>query len=324
MKQALKVGLGLGLGGLLLWLALRMVDLGAVAAAMAQVPVSGYAWAMLALALGYGARVMRWRGMLAPQAQGKLTFGRPFVAFLASTAVNNLVPLRAGDALRCFGFSRWLGVSSGAILGTMLVERLADLIALLLGLALAVWWLAPPAWQGLGWGALVLALLGVMILAALMRPHFGLGALDWGLRQVGRVSVGLAEKLGQGAQTLRAALTQMGRPRAVLALAGWTLPVWVLEGACYWAIACTLSGLSAPEAAWLALPAGTLATLLPTTPGHLGPFDYAAQAATLALGNPIVEATAFVLIVHAVLWATTTATGLVCLLIWTLAAQGQK
>lgn len=323
MIRAAKVILGLALGGLLLWLALRQVDLRTVGAEMAQVPASAYGASVLALALGYCARVLRWRGMLAPQAQGALGFGKPFVAFLAATAVNNLAPLRAGDALRCFAFSRWLGVPSGAILGTMLVERLADLIALLLGFALVIWWLSPPGWQGLGWGAMALALLGSGVLAVLMRPRAGENAIAWILALVGKFSQRLASRLAQGGQTLRAALTQMGQPRDLAALAGWTVPVWVLEGACYWAIARSLAGLPAPEAAWLALPAATLATLLPTTPGHLGPFDYAAQAAALALGNPLVEATAFVLIVHAVLWATTTATGLICLVIWTLSPKRQ-
>ena len=47
-----------------------------------------------------------------------------------------------GDILRCFGFSGWLRISPAPILATVLVERLLDMSALILALALALWWFA--------------------------------------------------------------------------------------------------------------------------------------------------------------------------------------
>jgi uncharacterized protein (TIRG00374 family) len=320
MKRALRLVIGFGLGGLFLWLSLRHVDLGALVAAAGSVDGAGLLLAPLCLSIGYGCRVLRWRMMLAPH-NPALGYGRPAAALLAATAVNNLVPLRAGDALRCFGFSNWLGVVPGAVMGTMLVERLLDLIALLLAFGAAVWLLAPT---GSGWGAfgvlaLGFAVIGAGVLALVTRPVLLEALLSW--------AFGLGRRLGPKAQVaiegfvipLRTALSGLSARQTQAALVAWTIPVWFFEGATFWAVALFMPALTAPVAAWLAMPAGTLATLLPTTPGHVGPFDYAAQMASLALENPLIEATAFVLIVHAVLWVTTTVAGLVCLAIWALA-----
>ena len=324
MKRFLHFLAGLSLSALFVWLTLRHVDFHALAAAVARIDPVGLVLAPVALALGYGARVQRWRIMLRTQNDG-LGFGRVGVAFLASTAVNNLLPFRLGDALRCFAFGRWLGVAPGAILGTVLVERVLDLVALLALAVLAIWLLAPtgPGWTFIGIGAAIGVLVGVGVLFGLVHPRLS----GRGLTAISRLAI----RLGPRAQAavdglllpLRDALAALGARGSRGAVLGWTLPVWLFEGACFAAIAFALSGLTAPVAAWLALPMGTLATLVPTTPGHVGPFDYAAQLAATALGNPLAEATAFVLIVHAVLWATTTATGLVCLLVWTLARKSR-
>ena len=313
MKAALKLAFGFALGGGLLWLALRHVDLRALVTAAQGVDSLGLVLAPLSLALGYACRVQRWRMMLRAH-NPALGFARPAAAFWASTAVNNLVPLRMGDALRCVGFTRWLGVAPGAVLGTMLVERLLDLIALLLGFALAVWLLAPTGagWRSAGMTALGLAVAGAGALALLPR------LAAWATGAAHRFGPKVALRLEGILTPLRDALGDLSARRKQAALVGWTLPVWLFEGATFWAVALSMPALTAPVAAWLALPAGTLATLLPTTPGHIGAFDYAAQMAVLALGNPLVEATAFVLIVHAVLWATTTSVGLVCLAVWAL------
>lgn len=315
-----QLALGLALAALFGWLTLRMVDGAALAQAARGVDLVALALAPGMLALGYACRVQRWRRMLRAQNPG-LGFARAGVAFVGSIAVNNLAPFRLGDVLRCFGFSRWLGVAPGPVIASVLVERLLDMIALLLALALALWAFSLGG-QALGLargGALVLAGLGLLALALLLRPRL--------LAPLVAALIALAARLGAGPRAaslltpLMETLTTLSGRREMPVLIGWTLPVWAFEGATYWAVARALPALPVPEAAWLAMPAGTLATLLPSTPGHVGTFDYFAQLATLAAGNPLAQATAFVLIVHAVLWLTTTLTGGICLMIWGLARR---
>ena len=95
MRRGVQLALGFGLAALFLWLTLRHVDgAGLIAAARDIAP----GWALLApvlLALGYLCRIRRWHAMLRPSNPG-LGLGRSAVAFVGSTAANNLLPLRAG------------------------------------------------------------------------------------------------------------------------------------------------------------------------------------------------------------------------------------
>jgi uncharacterized membrane protein YbhN (UPF0104 family) len=60
------------------------------------------------------------------------------------------------------------------------------------------------------------------------------------------------------------------------------------------------------------LAAATLATLVPSSPGYVGTFHYAAALTMEAAGMGRDAATAAAILIHGVLWLTTTAIGLLC------------
>jgi uncharacterized membrane protein YbhN (UPF0104 family) len=92
-------------------------------------------------------------------------------------------------------------------------------------------------------------------------------------------------------------------------LVAWSLIVWLAEGCVFWFVGLALSSISTPEAGWLALPVGTLATLIPSTPGYVGTFDYFTVRAMTAMGNNAVASTAYALLVHVLLWSPPTLVG---------------
>lgn len=324
MKTGAHLALGVAVAGLFLWLTLRQVDFAQLRAAARDLSLPWLAGAPLLLAVGYACRIQRWRSMLVMH-NPALGFGRCGVAFTASIAVNNLLPFRAGDVLRCFGFSGWLKVRSGPVLATVLVERLLDMVILILSLGLALWVFAlVGAGDGLlRFGGVALGALGLVSLGLLLVPRllgFPLRALVGVAGWFGPTTRAKADALCTPMLDTLIALSQR---HAMAGLLGWSVLVWLFEGATYWAIARAVPSLPVPEAAWLVMPVGTLATLLPSTPGHVGTFDYFAQAAAVAAGNPLEAATAFVLIAHAALWLPTTLIGSVSLLIWWLAGRSK-
>ena len=60
-----------------------------------------------------------------------VAYGASFSVFLASIALNNVLPLRAGDMARSFAFRDQLQVAPSQIAATLLLERLLDLMSLL-------------------------------------------------------------------------------------------------------------------------------------------------------------------------------------------------
>ncbi|MCX7288555.1 MAG: lysylphosphatidylglycerol synthase transmembrane domain-containing protein [Rhodobacterales bacterium] len=319
MKRAVQFVLGLAFAGLFVWLILRDLDREALARALRNPD-----WRWLALGLvfwtcGYSVRVLRWRAMLAV-ANPALGFWRCAVPFLASIAANNVLPFRLGDVLRCLAFSRWLAVDAGTVTATVLAERLLDLLTVLIALGLAVLMVAPREGAPglLGVGATVLVALALLALGLLLVP----GALrplarvaEAGVR---RASPAAADRLAGFSGPLIDTLVLLSRGRKMAGLIAASALVWTCEGAVYWSVAMAIPAMTAPVAAWLALPVGTLATLLPSTPGYIGTFDYFAIRAAEAGGNSTTAATAFAVLVHAYFYIPATILGRISLLVWRL------
>jgi uncharacterized membrane protein YbhN (UPF0104 family) len=293
--------LGVLLAAAFAWLLARGVEWGAVRAALAAARAGPLLVGLLLLSAGFTVRIARWWWMLRPLAP-TLSFARCVRPFLASLALNNTLPFRAGDVARTVAFREELGVPAGQVLGTLLIERVLDLVALLVLLGIGLGLMAagelPHALVSGAVAAGVVAVLGLGIAAAV--PASGIARLQQRLGG-GR----LAGFVGHAVEAL-APLRSAGQVTRLLAL---SLVAWTLEGAMYAAVALSLGVAAAPFAPWLALAAGTLSTLLPGTPGYVGTFDYFAARGMMAGGASAAQATAFALLVHAMLWVPVTAVG---------------
>ena len=84
---------------------------------------------------------------------------------------------------------------------------------------------------------------------------------------------------------------------------------WGLEGAAYACVAWSLGTDGSVFAPWFALATGTLATMIPSSPGYVGTFDYFAVLGLRAFGADHVVALTFALVVHLLLWLPVTVVG---------------
>lgn len=317
MTRPVQFVAGVALAGVFVWLILRDLDRAAVADAFRD---PDWNWLGLGLAFwvaGYSVRVMRSQAMLAVANPG-LGFWRCAVPFLGSIAANNVMPLRLGDVLRCVAFGRWLGVDAGTVTATVLTERLLDLLTLLLAVGLAVLAFAPRSGVSglLDVGASVLVALAALALGLLLVPGALRPLAERTEGLVRRASPSAADRIAGFSRPMIDTLAILSGRRRLPGLVAASLLVWTLEGAVFWAVAMAIPAMAAPVAAWLAMPVGTLATLLPSTPGHIGTFDYFAIRAAEAGGNSTAAATAFAVLVHACFYILATIAGGVSLLVW--------
>lgn len=133
------------LGGLFsalcLWYAFRGVDLAAMTGSIARV---GTAWVLASVVgclLSLIGRAIRWRYLLdgsKPVSAWSL-ISATFIGMMA----NNLLPARLGEVVRAWVLAKREAMQAPAVLASIVVERLLDMIALvaLLGVAVAA---APP------------------------------------------------------------------------------------------------------------------------------------------------------------------------------------
>ncbi len=272
--------------------------------------------ALLALACDYALRVVRWSVMLRA-AGADVTATRCAPAFLGSMALNNMLPLRAGDVVRALVFPASLGVRRATSTASLVLERLVDLLTLLgcLGIGLA---LAPrlplPEWQKDMLAMLslagALALTGFIVLAApvaRLAEHVGAN-----LQARGRPR---ATAVATQAGNLLNGLASMSRPRTLMALGALSVLIWCGEAGLFFALLHGFGIVASTPEALAVMAVATLATLVPSSPGYVGPFHLAAFTAAGMLGASEAQAAGFALVSHLALWVPVTLAGLVGILI---------
>jgi hypothetical protein len=157
---------GLGVAGLSCWLLMRKVDWHNFEKALATADYRWVAVACLAIIATFFTRTRRWQALLW---QSRVQFRPTLTALLIGQVANMALPMRSGDVIR----AAWMGSEKGTgtveALGSIAVEKVWDLLALLAcGLILLIWIPLPDWFARSTWGtALALALGGSLLLAAL-------------------------------------------------------------------------------------------------------------------------------------------------------------
>lgn len=313
--RALRVGFGFLVTVVFVWVFARRLSWAEIEAAVRAADLAWVPVAVGCVAAGYGARVTRWWLMLRP-ADSSLRWREAAAPFLVSIAVNNVAPLRAGDVLRLFAFRDRPALGPARVLGTVIVERLLDLAALL-GVFFAV---LPGVPAGGVPGAIVDAAAlaagvgAVLALALVLLPRLGDRVLTRaaGMRAGG---AGLGAKLIAATRGVVDGVRALGAGGRLVAIVGLSAVAWAFEGGVFIAVAAALSLPGGTVAGLFALALGTLSTLLPSSPGYVGTFHVFAAAAVAAFGARRAAAAAFALLAHLVLWATTSFAGLVAFLL---------
>ena len=266
--------------------------------------------ALVALGAGFFVRILRWWWMLRVL-EPELRLHRCVRPFLVSIAVNNTVPLRAGDLVRAFGFADALRSPPMRVIGTLVIERVLDMFVLLtfffvglLGVATGAF---PPAFVTTGVVLGTACLTGILVLILLPDQ---LERLFLRLLQSGPLATGpWAQRASALLKQFFAGLSLLRSPARALQLLALSLVAWTLEGSMFATVAWSLQTDAAPLGPWFALSTGTLATLLPSSPGYVGTFDYFAMLGLVAYGASRTAAAAFALLVHLILWLPVTLVG---------------
>ena len=307
MKRAAPVLLGVLGSAVGLYIASRAV---AWSALVTHLRAAHWPWVLGGvgfLAVGYVLRTVRWWLLLQGPAR-RLPWRRTIGPLLASVAVNNVLPLRAGDVLRTVAFERQLGAPAALVLGSVLLERLLDLSALLLWVGLS--WAGQPWPGGARAGLVLVAASGGGLVLALGWP----GALRHALERAASVAARRAwprlAGLARGAADCCASWQAVRTVPQLMTLGLLSLLIWACEGAAFaaaaWAVGHSAPGLTA----WGVMALGTLSTLLPSTPGYVGTFEAVTRHAWELTGASPEMALSAALLVHAVLWAPITLVGL--------------
>ena len=271
-----QVWLGVLISAVFLVLAVRNIQWTDVWASWMQARWGLLGLGILTLIAGWGVAAVRWRILLAPAPGLRVrdTFAYICIGFLANT----VLPFRLGELARATLLGRRKGLGVGRVLGSIALERTCDLFALLglvlvLGLAMDI----PPAIQT---AVPTLAVGGLGMLGGLTflafhqdRWHRVMPALDRVMpRHVAARIIGLVESISSGALALR-------RPRALVAMGGLSVLIWGGAGIATWLWIRAFQFPVPWYGAFFVLIMVNLSSAIPSSPGYVGVYHYAAVLA---------------------------------------------
>ena len=298
------------------WTAVRGARLGYVATALSLVLVT------------YWARAVRWQYLLHPI--GPTRFRVAFESTVIGFAASFLLPARAGDVLRPYLLARKEGLGFTATFATIVVERVLDLIAVLVLLAIFVWGSGaaevPPA---LLWpiqlsaalaGAAALGLMGGMFFLA-SHPE-RVGSLVRGVNRV--LPHRIADTLARIAQAFSEGLVVARTPRPLIMALVWSFPLWVMIALEAWLVTQAFRIDMSPTGSFLLQGLLVIGVAVPT-PGAVGGFHEAYRiGVTTFFGASNDAAVAAAIVLHAASFVPVTIMGIVLMARDGLSMRGLK
>ncbi len=129
LKKFLQTFIGFLIAALFLYLAFRGVSFKDLWASLQSVD---YLWASLLIPItliSHWLRAVRWAYFLSP-VKDKISHQRLFSAVMIGFMVNNVLP-RVGEVTRAFAIGRSEGISKSSAFGTVVVERIIDMVTFL-------------------------------------------------------------------------------------------------------------------------------------------------------------------------------------------------
>jgi uncharacterized membrane protein YbhN (UPF0104 family) len=286
-----RLGLVLAVLGAAVWY-FRNLDVTALAKSLAQADWAYAVFAALLNATGLmTARALRWRALLprVPRSGKPAGLGFLLSVVYSAFAMSNLLPFRAGEAVRMTALRERYRFPFSALVAVQLVEKLVEAMSLTAyALPVALW----PRRSAL---PMVLAVaIGGAVVA------FGISSLARGRRRAWR---------WQWMRRVAEAVGSLESRRAWLWSFGWALVVDIFDIAmivlCGSAVGLDIGFLTACGI----LVGVNLAALLPSSPGQIGLVEAGAVVVLSGAGVSQPQALAFALVYHAAHWVPTTLGG---------------
>jgi uncharacterized protein (TIRG00374 family) len=226
-----------------------------------------------------------------------------FGALVVGFTVNNLLPIRMGEVARAYLLSRWRQIPYGSSIASLVVERVLDGLSLAFLLLLGLRFVeTAPTYLTVGSVLIGAAFLGgaIVLGIASWRASLIVAMADLLTRplpaRIRDVGMRLAENFARSLSLIRGG-------RRLLGLVLLSLLAWCVELSLFLVL---MPGFGIPLNPALALLVGSaanFATLVPSSPGYVGTFDWAViRVLADTAGIPDAPATAYAILVHATLF----------------------
>jgi uncharacterized protein (TIRG00374 family) len=308
---------GLAISGVLLWLMLRSIESDELLRTLGSASLN---WVALALAIYWvelALRAQRWRFILQPVHE--FSFSQVASSLLVGYSANNVLPARLGELFRADFIGRRYGISRLSAIGTIFIERLLDMAAVVACAAVGMLWAmnqegspsSPDVRRMLIAGLLVGSML--VGLASALVVVITTYSPRWLARRFPRLRVAI--------DAVRVGLLSVRQPWRMLVLVALSAAAWFFNALAMWAILNAV-GIS-PQPGTLVLLVGMsgLAAAIPSAPANLGTLQFAFITVLATVGHSAAVSFAAASLVQVFFLGSVTIVGAVLYGTWSIRSE---
>jgi len=303
-SKSFRLLLAISISAALLYLSTRDVSWQEVKGKLENITFAWIALALLLYWIELGLRIARWRVLLS-QLNPPVPAQHIGLAFISGYAANNVLPAKLGEAFRADLLGRLANTSRLTAFGSIIVERLFDMVVILAMAAWGVWFVTTAQQDSLEAVSrgLTLLVFPIALLAAVVYYLVTRDSLAINLRL--KVPTEIAQKLVSGVQALR---EPANYPRVL----GSTALIWMLNSVGMWSILMALGVQLNTSQTILLIGLTGISAAIPAAPASIGTLQYAFHLAAVIFGFPSSVALVASTIVQVVLLGTATLVGALC------------
>ncbi len=218
-------------------------------------------------------------------------------ATLIGYLFNNILPARAGEAARVVALTQRSDAPAAEVVGTVLVERVYDVLSILIIFFCASPWLPHESWFET---AAVLGGVAAAVLAAviwILAVH-GDRPLRWLVRPLGRLPGVTSERAEAEAATLAEGLSGLRERRVAFEALLWSIAAWMMSAVWAWCVLLAFEPSRGFGTGVLVTVVIGLSMIIPSPPAAVGVFEAAGVAALAAYHVHDSSALPYALVLH--------------------------
>lgn len=258
-------------------------------------------FSIITIYISYLLRIYRWKLLTTHKSSNLswLSFSGPY---MASYALNNILPFRVGDFARIFYFNKYFNLTSGQVTGFMIVERVFDLVVIIILFLFSIFFFNIIE-NGISFNFLLIPLFLILILSIIFfNPNV--------LNQINRINTNLISFFSKEISNfifnyineINLTLISFRKKKILIKLVFLTILSWMFEAFVYLFIALAIPIKCNIINSFIVFPVSTLSTMIPSAPGYIGTFHYSIVKSLEFLNCNIVEATIMAVIIHFIIW----------------------
>lgn len=293
-----KLIIGLIISAIGLYIAFRKIDLAALTDVFIHINIWGLLLAIGLIIFSVWIRALRWQLILTPIKMVRIV--SLFSATMIGYFGNGVLPFRLGELLRAYALKRTeKSISIASFFGTIMVERLLDMIGVTVLMVTLFGLYHVPSWltkAGILMGIIVLGCIALLFWMSFSHKEWldRLESLTILKRGMGLRIRKLLHSFIEGLLTLR-------HVRKVTPIIIYSISLWII----YWVITIVSAAALDIQLNWIeagiVLVATTMVISIPSSPGYIGTYHAAAVLIMVDLfGKSMASSQAFAILIHAV------------------------